>query len=422
MVGPRHADRGRGIARARPRAARLTRATSAPAPARPPGRPSRRELVLHAVLLAAVSRAALFAVAWLGLRAVPRLSPYPAQLPDSFLPANPALDGWARWDAAHYVAVARYGYGDPASPSPDGGLGFFPVYPGLIRGLTELLRVEPTPGALAVSGLIVSNLAFLVAVALFASLASELLELQAAQTAVLLLVVSPFGLFFDAVYTESLFLLQIVGALLLARRGRWVLAGLVAGTASGTRLVGLALTAALLAGAWTRRVGPATLAAVAVTGVGGLAGFLAYTWWRFDDPLAYFHTQERWGGWDEHVRFYAELFATRPREALGGDPRHLVIVANVALALLFVALLPVVRRVADVPTTTLTVLLVVGQLAITWVSLGRYITPAVGVYLAGGVLLSGPRCPGWLRDGAVVAAAIALAALTLLHTHGFWVI
>ena len=378
--------------------------------------------MLHALLLAAVSRVALFAVAWLGLRAVPRLSPYPEQLPDSFLPGNPALDGWARWDAAHYIAVARFGYGDPVSPSPDGGLGFFPVYPGLLRGLTELLRLEPTSGALAVSGLIVSNLAFLAAVALFALLASELLEIRSAQTAVLLLVVSPFGLFFDAVYTESLFLLQIVAALLLARRGRWVLAGLVAGTASGTRLVGVALTAALLVGAWTRRVGLGTLAGIAATGVSGMAGFFAYTWWRFDDPLAYFHTQERWGGWDEHVWFYVELFATRPREAIGGDPRHLVILANVALALLFVALLPVVRRVADASTTTLTVLLVVGQLAITWVSLGRYVTPAVGVYLAAGVLLTSPRCPGWLRDSVVVASTIALAALTLLYTHGFWVI
>ena len=374
------------------------------------------------MLLAAVSRVALFAVAWLGLRAVPRLSPYPEQLPDSFLPGNPALDGWARWDAAHYIAVARYGYGDPVSPSPDSGVGFFPIYPGLVRGLTELLRIEPTSGALAVSGLIVSNVAFLAAVALFALLASELLDVRAAQTSVLLLVVSPFGLFFDAVYTESLFLLQIVGALLLARRGRWVLAGLVAGTASGTRLVGVALTAALLAGAWTRRVGLGTLTVIAVTGASGMAGFFAYTWWRFDDPLAYFQTQERWGGWQEHVWFYVELFATRPREALGGDPRHLIIIANVALALLFVALLPVVRRVADVPTTTLTVLLVVGQFAITWVSLGRYVTPAIGVYLAAGALLTSPRCPAWLRDVIVVASAITLAVLTLLYTHGFWVI
>lgn len=387
-----------------------------------PVRPTRREIVQSALLLAIASRVALFAVAWLGLRAIPRLGRYPEQLPDSFLPNNPALDGWARWDAAHYIAVAQYGYGDPVSPSPDGGVGFFPVYPGLIRALLEVLRVEPTSGALAVSGLVVSNLTFLVAVALFAMLASELLETRAAEAAVLLLVVSPFGLFFNAVYTESLFLLQIIGTLLLARRGRWVLAGLVAGTASGTRLVGVALTAALLAGAWSKRVRLGTLAAIAGTGVSGLAGFLAYTWWRFDDPLAYFHTQERWGGWNEHVWFYVELFATRPREALGGDPRHLVILANVALAALFVALLPVVRRVSDVSTTALTVLLVGGQLAITWVSLGRYVTPAVGVYLAGGAVLASPRCPAWLRDGIVVASAITLAALTLLHTHGFWVI
>ena len=56
-----------------------------------------------------------------------------AALPDTVtgfvFPRHPALDGWARWDSAHYIAVARYGYGDPRSPSPDGGIGFFPCIP-----------------------------------------------------------------------------------------------------------------------------------------------------------------------------------------------------------------------------------------------------------------------------------------------------
>ena len=86
-----------------------------------------RSLMREALVFAVLTRLALAIMVWVSLRAVPRLGFYPAQLPDNFLPDHPSLDGWARWDAAHYIAVARYGYGDPASPSPDGVIGIFPL-------------------------------------------------------------------------------------------------------------------------------------------------------------------------------------------------------------------------------------------------------------------------------------------------------
>ena len=102
-----------------------------------------------------------------------------------------------------------------------------------------------------------------------------------------------------------------------------------------------------------------------------------------DDLFAYFSAQSEWGGWTEHVRFYAELFFTRPREALGGDPRHLVILLNVAALLISLALLPIVWRRLDPGTALFTTLLVVVQGMVTWVSLGRYLMPAFGVFIAG---------------------------------------
>src|SRR5690606_22897594 len=84
-------------------------------------------LAAQAVLIALVTRAFLFAVAWIGLRAMDRLPYYPAQVPDEFLPGALWLNGWARWDTAHYVAIGIFGYGNEASPSHDGGLGFFPL-------------------------------------------------------------------------------------------------------------------------------------------------------------------------------------------------------------------------------------------------------------------------------------------------------
>src|SRR5207244_4101387 len=63
---------------------------------------------------------------------------------------------------------------------------------------------------------------------------------------VLLLAFAPVAFFFSAPYTESLFLVLSVGAFLAARTGRWALAGLAAGAASGTRSTGALLLLPLL--------------------------------------------------------------------------------------------------------------------------------------------------------------------------------
>ena len=135
-------------------------------------------------------------------------------------------------------------------------------------------------------------------------------------------------------------------------------------------------TPALLWSAWKRGASRTELAGILVISPLGTVAYFAYTAIRFDDPFAYFSAQSNWGGWDEHVRFYAELFLRQPREAIGGDPRHLVIVLNVALGILALGLLTQMRRVVDPGLMVFTILLVVVQFAFTWVSLGRYLLPA----------------------------------------------
>src|SRR5690349_11546930 len=86
-------------------------------------------LTRAALSLALINRCCLFAIVWLGLRAIPRLPLYRDQTPDSLLPNHPFLDGWTRWDAVHYTRIAAKGYPDGA------GVAFFPVFPLLERAL-----------------------------------------------------------------------------------------------------------------------------------------------------------------------------------------------------------------------------------------------------------------------------------------------
>jgi hypothetical protein len=381
---------------------------------------STRTIVLQALAFAAVTRVALMVIAWWSLRIFGKRELYPAQLPDRFIPGSTILDGWARWDIAHYVAVARLGYGDD-NPSHDGGLGFFPVFPMLMRGATEIAGVAPSERNLAIAAILIANLCFAGCVALIAAMSARWGPEFARNTTVIFCL-SPFAFFFNVAYTESLFLLLSLGALTLNERRKVWPATVLAAAASGTRLVGLALTPALLWSAWKRGASRRELAGILIISPLGTLAYFAYTAVRFDDPLAYFTAQSNWGGWDEHVRFYAELFLRQPKEAIGGDPRHLVIVLNVALGFLALGLLTQMRRVVDPGLMVFTILLVVVQFAFTWVSLGRYLLPAAGLYFAFAALFARSALRGWPRDAVLAVSTMLLAFLTALFAHGFWVV
>jgi hypothetical protein len=379
-------------------------------------------LTAQALAIVLATRALLFLVAWVGLRAFARLPYYPAQVPDAFLEKWPWIDGWARWDTAHYVAIGIFGYGNEASPSHNGGLGFFPLYPMLMEALARPLPGAVTEAQLAFAAVIISNVCFLVAAPMFADVVARRSTVGVARTATLLLCISPFSYFFSAGYSESLFLLMVVASFWFADREMWWAAAVASALGTATRLVGLAIPPALLLLAWHKRRPLRDLATVTVLSPLGVVIWFLVTWVVYGDLFAYFTAQENWGGWREHVWFYMKLFTTDPETTFLGDPRHLVIVLNVVLWALWLATLPWVWRRLDPGIALLTTLLVVMQGAMTWVSLGRYLLPAIGAFIAFAWLLERPGWRGWPRDVVIVACAVAVTFLTVLFSHGFWAI
>jgi hypothetical protein len=377
--------------------------------------------VRAALAIAIASRAALAIVAWIALKVFPVSGRYPEKLPDSFFPGQPFLDGWARWDAAHYIAIARFGYGD-GNPSPHGGLGFFPVFPLLLRGLVQICGAAETDRNFAIAGLLVANLCFVALIAGFAWLVARRFGDKAAIEASLLLCVMPFSFFFNAVYTESLFALLILLSLAFAGTKRWWLAASFAGIASGTRLVGLALAPALLYGAYRRGAKLPELVGTALLSVSGLLAYFVYCAWKFDNAFAYFDAQAEWGNWDDHVRHYAELFFTHPKQTLTGRPEDLIVLLDLIAGIVFLGFLPRLAKTRWPELFIVSALLIAVQGAFTWLSLGRYVMPALGIYVAMALWLGETRWRLWARDTVVVSSALLLALLTALYATGFWVV
>lgn len=186
------------------------------------------------------------------------------------------LGPWQRQDALRYLRVARDGYDAPVDSV------FAPLYPSMIRAVS--LPLGDDGQARLIAALLISNVAAVVAFALFLRLVSYHFGDVIARRSFLALLIFPTSFFFVAAYSESLFLCFTLASLLRLEQGRPVQAGVFGGLAAATRNAGWVLTIPLLWSVWTRRReiwarGPfAALTEVTAAGLpaAAFAGFLVY--------------------------------------------------------------------------------------------------------------------------------------------------
>ena len=259
----------------------------------------------RAALAALASRLVAFAAAfgatyWLGARFYPRRVATPADLlahhPLSFL-----IGAWDNFDGHWFIRIATHGYEGWRAA-------FFPLYPLLVHLGTEVVR------KVGVSGILVSLICYALAMVVLYRLVKADLGSRVALWSVVLLSFAPTAFFFQAVYSESLFLLLTLLSFGAGRNGRWLLAGVSGLLAALTRSAGVVL---LLPLAWMwleQRRGrplalpggkaglvevpgrPAHLASLACLLLvpAGVGIYMAYTWARFHDALLFVAAERHW--------------------------------------------------------------------------------------------------------------------------------
>ena len=191
------------------------------------------------------------------------------------------LEMWNRWDAPHFLEIARSGYGPPTDPAR---IVLFPLYPALIAIGSTL--VQPLVAAMAIS---------LVATVVAASGLYRLTVLDYGRpigtSAVVALSVFPTAFALIAPYSEALFLALAVWSLVAGRRGQWKWAGVLGMLAAATRLQGVVLFPALLFAWWLERRRTARDLAWLLLVPVGLGVYLAINLLVFGDPLHFMHVQ-----------------------------------------------------------------------------------------------------------------------------------
>jgi len=179
-----------------------------------------------------------FAVLYLPLRERPGITPVGGHF------NNPFLDAWTRWDAGWYVSIAENGY--HFVQGKQSNVAFFPLYPLTIKLLSLIFRDT------YITGIIVSNLAFLIGIIFFQKLLKEYLlkDEDKIKWGILFLLFYPYSFFFSAPYSESLFFMCAVLCFYSAEKKNWMLSALFGMLASADRFVGIALFPAIVVRYW----------------------------------------------------------------------------------------------------------------------------------------------------------------------------
>lgn len=141
------------------------------------------------------------------------------------------LEPWQRWDTNWYIRIAMTGY-----DIGNGTTNYPPLYPVSIALLGRLLL-----GQYMLASLVISNLAYIVALVYLYRLTSQLFDETIAKRTLVWVAVFPSAFFLASGYTESLFLALAVASFYYGEKKRWWLAAGLAALAGVTRIQGLVL-------------------------------------------------------------------------------------------------------------------------------------------------------------------------------------
>jgi hypothetical protein len=367
---------------------------------------------------------------WLGAAATLIWAPAPERrlIGDAYGPASDFLfRSLSQWDARWFLQIAMHGYEEVPQAAA-----FFPVYPAVVHG------VAWATGSILVAGVLVSLASGAVAAWVLAQIARPLLGERGARDTVLYLALYPVGFVLASLYSEGLFLALAAGSFLAAMRGRPVLAGILGGFATGTRLIGLALLPALALLLWRgrdlrslARLAPLLLLPAAV----GL--YALYLDWAVGDPWAFTSAQADWNRETSALgpldglkdAFLSAGHGLRdlldlPPDGPGHDQRvglwnlsHLALLGG-AVWLTWVAWQRLGAAFGAYSAATLAIVLSAPAEGFPLVSLPRFLLADFPLFLAlASLTLERPRA----RDAVLVAFAALGAAAVAAFARGIWV-
>ncbi len=143
---------------------------------------------------------------------------------------------FANFDGVHYLTIANHGY-----KSADYIQAFFPLYPLLLK-IAVFFHINVIAFGLFLNTLIMGFVFFL----FYLLIKMDFKNKKIVLFSFLFFIFTPSFFYLYSLYSEALFLLLILGFFILLRQRKFLLASIVAGLASATRIIGVFLVIALI--------------------------------------------------------------------------------------------------------------------------------------------------------------------------------
>lgn len=329
---------------------------------------------------------------------------------------TPLFWGWSNFDGEHYLFIAQNGYQSLKHA-------FFPVYPLLVGYLGG---ISGSMVSLAVIGLLISNLSFLVSLVLFWKLVILDYSKKIAFLSVFILLSFPTSFYFGALYTESLFLVLVLGSFYAARKNQWLLAGILGAVASATRVVGIFLFPALLL-EWRqmRKEGKAEiyhLLFICMVPI-GIISYMLFLKGTTGDPLAFYTLQAISGEQrDQRIIPLYQVFWRYVKMIweFQTNLAYLTIFMELLAGALgiFLLILGYFRRMRPSYLCFGFLSYLLPTLTGSFSSMPRYLVIIFPIFIVLATFISGNRL---LRFGVLTALIVLLVIETMLFIRGYWV-
>ena len=204
------------------------------------------------------------------------------------------------WDCKWYLTIINDGYDHTIRTSPKVWKGlanwaFFPLYPNIVGFVSDITTLGPVFTGILLNQLFI----FITAVYFYRLLRLNFNDLNS-RFGVVILVFSPFSVYFASLYTEALYIMLSVVGFYYLRTSRELTASILGGLLAATRPVGIMFMVPVFINFIRHRKPLTKLILALALSSAGLVCYMLFLHYRAGDFLAFKHIQKGWGrtGWD----------------------------------------------------------------------------------------------------------------------------
>ncbi len=306
-------------------------------------------------------------------------------------------------------------------PGKESNIGFFPLYPMLIKVFSAVFHNE------LLIGYIISNVALLLAaIYLYKLIELDFKDQRVAVKTVFYMMVCPMSFYFSIIYAEGIFLALSIASIYCARKKQWLAAGALGFFLALSRSLGVVIIIPLFFEYFDLDFGALRLDLKKIKGdilylllpPMGLLAFMFYAHVRFNNAFAYFHSQSAHPQRAMSSRGFVSIFTTLKTLKFYPPFWDITFIGAIILALLTICYLAFRRaRMSYVAYAVILVFLYLSSGVLE--SIPRYISVVFPVYL--GMALLAIRHDFFDRIFTIFSIML-LTLFTILYANGYWIV